>query len=106
MVATREPQELTPARRAYMAQRLRSLSGIPESQQTSLEAQVFDSQLLSPVAVDRLLSQGQYGINDDHNRWIEYATPRYNWTDDDGGAANLVWLKSFSDPSPVTAARR
>ncbi len=106
MVATREPQELTAARRAYLAQRLRSLSDIPESQRTSLEAQVFDSQLLSPAAVDRLLGQGQYGINNDHNRWIEYATPRYNWTDDDGGAANLMWLKGFADPSPVTSAQR
>ena len=42
-----------------------------------------------------------YTINTDHNRWIEYATPRYNWTDDDGGAANLPWLKTFADPSPV-----
>jgi len=100
MVATRYRQELTAARRTYLAQRLRSLSNIPESMQTSLDAQVFDSRLLTPAAVDRLLGQGQHGINTDHNRWIEYATPRYNWTDDDG-TANLAWLKSFADPSPV-----
>ena len=97
MVATDHPQELTAARRAYLAQRLTSLSNIPESRQTFLEAQVFDSRLLSPAAVDRLLGQAAYGINTDHNRWIEYATPRYNWIDDDGGAANLAWLKSFAD---------
>jgi spermidine synthase len=106
MVATTHPQELTPARRAFLAQRLRSLRNIPEAQQTALEAQVFDSQVLSPQDVDRLLSQTQPGLNTDHNRWIEYATPRYNWTDDDGGAANLAWLKSFSRPSPVATATR
>lgn len=105
MVGTRHPQELTADRRAYLAERLRSLSNIPESKQTSLEAQVFDSRLLSPAAVDRLLSQSRHGINTDHNRWIEYATPRYNWTDDDG-VANLAWLKSFADPVPVAAAQR
>ena len=106
MVATTHPQELTADRRAYLSQRLRSLKNIPESKQAHLEAQVFDSQLLSPAAVDRLLGQGRYGINTDHNRWIEYATPRYNWTDDDGGAANLAWLKTFAEPSPVAAANR
>jgi len=106
MVATNDPQILTADRRAYLAQRLRSLSDIPESQQASLESQVFDSELLSPAAVDRLLAEGQYGLNTDHNRWIEYATPRYNWTDDDGGAANLLWLKGFADSGPVTAAVR
>jgi spermidine synthase len=106
MVATTHPQELTAARRAYVAQRLRSLSNIPASQETSLEAQVFDSRVLTPADVDRLLGQGQYGINTDHNRWIEYATPRYNWTDDDGGAANLAWLKSFAEPSSVAATTR
>jgi spermidine synthase len=106
MVATTHPQELTEARRAYLTQRLHSLSNIPESKQAALDAQVFDSRVLTPADVDRLLGQGRHELNTDHNRWIEYATPRYNWTDDDGGAANLVWLKSFANPSQVTAARR
>jgi spermidine synthase len=104
MIATARPQELTVARHDDLTRRLRSLDNIPETQRASLEAQVFDSRVLSPVDVDRLLSQGGYGINTDHNRWIEYATPRYNWTDDDGGASNLAWLKTFAEPSPV--ARR
>jgi len=103
MVATTHPQELTEARRAYLSLRLRSLSNIPESKQAALEAQVFDSRVLGPADVDRLLAQGPHGLNTDHNRWIEYATPRYNWTDDDGGAANLAWLKTFADPTPVAA---
>jgi len=82
---------------------LRSLSGIPESKQAALEAQVFDSRVLGPADVDRLLGQGPHGLNTDHNRWIEYATPRYNWTDDDGGAANLAWLKTFADSTPMAA---
>lgn len=101
MVATSQPQELSAERRTYLADRLRSLRNIPESQQAALQAQVFDSRLLSPEAVDRLLSQAQPRLNTDHNRWIEYATPRYNWTDDDG-EGNLAWLKSFA--GPVSAA--
>jgi spermidine synthase len=105
MVGATRPQELTSERRAYMVQRLRALSNIPESRQIALAAEVFDSQLLTPAAVDRLLSQGEYGINTDHNRWIEYATPRYNWADDDGSVTNLAWLKSFAEPSTAAAAR-
>lgn len=106
MVATTHPQELTEARRVYIAERLHAMENIPDSRQASLEAEVFDSLVLNPPAVDRLLEGGQYAINTDHNRWIEYATPRYNWTDDDGGTANLIWLRSFAAPPRMTSAQR
>jgi hypothetical protein len=30
--------------------------------------------------------------------WIEFTTPGYNWTGQDG-TANLAWSKSFADPT-------
>jgi len=104
LVATDHPQELTDARRNYLKSRLDSLDGVAIGKRDALHAEVFDTRLLSPEAVDRLLAQAAAPINTDHNRWIEYATPRYNWTGDDG-TSNLAWIKSFAQPA-VTVSER
>jgi hypothetical protein len=67
---------------------------------------VFDSRLLDPDAIDRLVMSGDQRINTDQNRWIEYATPRYNWTDKNWEDSNVAWLKSFASGSEVTAGAR
>jgi spermidine synthase len=102
LVATGRPQMLTPERRAYMEERLRSLAGVPPDAQSELLKQCFDSRLLAPDAVDRLVRSEPFVINTDHNRWIEYATPRYNWLDDDGSARNFAWLRSFAGPESAS----
>jgi len=104
MIATNHPQVLTDSRRAYMQQRLRLLTGVPESALTDLQQQIFDSRILDPAGVDRLLKTGHPAINTDHNRWLEYATPRYNWTDHVWEDSNLAWLKSFA-PQTTAAAK-
>jgi len=95
MVATDRPQRLTPERRAYMIERLNGLQGISESEQLALLHEVFESRLLDSAHIDHLLKRNGSFINTDHNRWIEYATPRYNWTDNNG-VENLAWLRSFA----------
>jgi spermidine synthase len=105
MVATDQPQELTEARRTYLIEHLRTIERIPQSKQQELQAQLFDTRLLSAAAVDRLLAQVSVPVNTDHNRWIEYATPRYNWTGEDG-TANLAWLKTFAEPAQETVSTR
>lgn len=98
LVATASPQTLTATRRAYMEQRLRLLTGASDSKLQELQNQIFNSRILDPPGIDRLLKAGYPAINTDHNRWIEYATPRYNWSDFNWEPGNLAWLKSFALP--------
>ena len=82
-VATDHPQEITPERTAYLDGRL----GDPEA-----VAQVATDRLMSPAAVDGMIAELHPVINTDHNRWIEYATPRYNGTSHDWKAENLAYF--------------
>jgi hypothetical protein len=43
-------------------------------------------------------------INTDHNRWIEYSTPRYNASAEDWPKRNVAVMKAFETQS--TAASR
>jgi len=47
---------------------------------------------MSPDAVDAMIAELHPVINTDHNRWIEYATPRYNATSRDWKAENLAYF--------------
>jgi spermidine synthase len=96
VVATDRPQILTPGRKAYLEERLNEFRGVPVSAQDRLRDHIFSSRVLDPNGTDRLVASGPTTINTDHNRWIEYATPRYNWTDRDWETSNLRWLKSFA----------
>jgi spermidine synthase len=82
-VATDRPQEITPERTAYLDGRL----GDPEA-----VAKVANDRLMSPAAVDAMIAELHPVINTDHNRWIEYATPRYNGTSHDWKAENLAYF--------------
>jgi spermidine synthase len=55
--------------------------------------------LLSPEAVDRLVAELHPIINTDHNRWIEYMTPRYQASTFDWMAQNRAYLAGFNRPS-------
>jgi hypothetical protein len=50
---------------------------------------------MNPDAVDRMIASHAAVINTDHNRWLEYSTPRYNSSNADWVARNLAFLKSF-----------
>lgn len=96
IVATAEPQRLDPERRAYLTEKLRTLEGVPAAERDRLPKAMFDSQVLGPDDVDRLVAGANAVINSDHSRWLEYATPRYNWMDVDWMGKNLGYLRSFA----------
>ncbi len=89
IVATMQPQIADAARQAMLVERLGSLAQ-PDLVRDLLHSRVLDSQ-----AVDRLIAAERPVINTDHNRWIEYATPRYNPTSDDWTTRNLAWLRRY-----------
>jgi spermidine synthase len=88
LIGTNGPQNVPAGRLQELASRLgrntRQLLEPPEK----LMARVAAARALSPAAVDAILAAGPV-INTDHNRWIEYSTPRYNASTADWRTANL-----------------
>jgi len=102
LVASSEPQAADAARREMLEQRMKLLIQRAPAEQARIADEMFHSRVMSPDAVDRMLAQalaqGQPAvINTDHNRWLEYATPRYNSSNADWVARNLAFLRGF-DP--------
>jgi len=89
IVATMEPQTGDAAREAMLVERLGSLASQDQVREL-LHSRVADSQ-----AVDRMIAAEPAPINTDHNRWIEYATPRYNASSEDWITRNLAWLQRY-----------
>ena len=86
MVASAYPLVLEEARRPELARRFRSRPLIDE---------LYGSMLVSPVGLTRLLHDLHPVINTDHNRWLEYATPRYQ-------SSSFDWLRTTSGCFPNT----
>src|SRR5882724_134763 len=83
IVASDRTQELEAGREAYLASRLGDAwehERIPRAR------------LMSVEAVDAMVRELRPVINTDHNRWIEYSTPRYNVSRYDWRAENLAFF--------------
>ena len=83
IVASDRPQEPEPGREAYLASRLDDAGAL---------ARILRARLLSAAAVDAMVREQKPVINTDHNRWIEYATPRYNASAHDWRTDNLAFF--------------
>ncbi len=88
IVASEHAQTLDAERKASLASRLDSAGDIES---------IPRARLMSPAAVDAMIRELHPVINTDHNRWIEYATPRYNSSSRDWLAENRQF---FTRPSP------
>jgi spermidine synthase len=91
LIATTHPQQASPERLA----RLRA--ALPGELVERLQA----SRLLRPAAVDRMIAATGPRINTDHNRYIEYATPRYYAGGYDWMAYNTRFLTAFDRDSAL-----
>jgi spermidine synthase len=103
MVASSEPQSADSARRQMLEQRMNLLIRRTPAEQAQIADEMFHSRVMSPDAVDRMIAQAAAQgrpavINTDHNRWLEYATPKYNSSNADWISRNLAFLRSFEEP--------
>jgi len=72
-----------------------------ESQREELKKKLA-MRLLSPEEVDRFLPGFGFEINTDSNRYLEYATPKYNLDRRPLNAANTLFLaQAASFPAPI-----
>ena len=84
MVASLDPQKHDEARTALLMKLLPAYQG-----------SIWQSQLMSPADVSQFVGLRYPVINTDHNRRIEYATPRYNSSEYDWKTHNVQFFKNF-----------
>ncbi|MGO9258770.1 MAG: hypothetical protein ACLQU1_20985 [Bryobacteraceae bacterium] len=77
MVASARPLVLDDAQRPELARRFRSAPLVNE---------LYRAVLVSPSGLARLVSDFHPVIDTDHNRWLEYSTPRYQ-------SSSFDWLR-------------
>ena len=107
IVATSEPQSVNDGREQQLISRIRPLIvGIDGPEADKLARDLLHSRVMSPEAVDALIRGLNPVINTDHNRWLEYATPRYNSSGEDWVARNLQTMRGYeSEVEPHQASR-
>ena len=62
---------------------------------SKLASELLRAQLVGPEGVTRMSRELHPKINTDHNRWIEYATPRYQSSSADWVGTNLDFVKRY-----------
>jgi spermidine synthase len=98
IIATNRPQTLEESRAASLLQVL------PKPHPERLLAGMMSSCVLHSQGVDRMIAARHPCLNTDHNRYIEYATPRYYASDYDWYTHNLAFLASY-EAAAVPRAR-
>jgi spermidine synthase len=108
LVASVEPQRLQPASLQAAVRKNPWREASPRAAADRLVS-LLSSRLLSPADVDRLLAARAFRVNTDANRYLEYATPRYNLDPRPLDAMNLNSLALFAgfeaqkmEPGPVS----
>ena len=96
VIAANHPITVTPERRAYLQSRLIESGHLALEQAQSLVEELSQGELLSQAGVDAMVRELKPVINTDHNRHIEYATPRYSSAERDWRAYNLAFLKHWN----------
>jgi spermidine synthase len=94
MVATMRPQVRTEERTRLLAEVVQPLIESAGGARNVLDLLVR-SEVVSCPGMDGMLATLRPTINTDHNRWIEFATPRYNSSNYDWAAHNVGILESF-----------
>jgi spermidine synthase len=100
IVSSREPQQVGAAARRRMLDVLSRRNGMTPAGAMDYLGRMLNSQLLNTAGVSRLIACSRPILNTDHNRWIEYASPRYYANDYDWTGHNLAVLSRFQQLSP------
>ena len=103
VMAANRPLEPQAAGREYLESRLNQYGGLPLQGAQDLMDKILRGRLLSERGVDRLIRERRPVINTDHNRHIEYATPKYSSSERDWASYNVEFLKQWDEQSPAVA---
>lgn len=90
LVAAEQPLEMNDR----IAGRFQS-AGMPPAEAKKLITDLSASTIVAPDRITTLIREVRPEINTDHNRWIEYATPRYQSSSFDWMSYNLGFLSRY-----------
>ena len=96
MLAANRPFTISSERIAYLAAQFQAGEGLSADRARNLVEKLSEGELLSPAGVDALIAGTKPIINTDHNRYIEYATPKYASSERDWRAYNIPYLASWN----------
>jgi spermidine synthase len=83
-------------RNAGIAARL-TASGMPQERAARVEAEMARAEVAGPDGVSRMCVELRPQINTDHNRWLEYTTPRYNASSENTVPGNLAFFAQYRE---------
>jgi hypothetical protein len=86
---------LVAANHPLVAARLQASTGLAPEEAAKLVDGISAARLLYPAGVARLVRDLHPPIDTDHNRWLEYATPRYQSGSYDWVSHNLRFLRRY-----------
>lgn len=96
LVASDRPLVALANRMEYIQRRLERSANVTPERAAELVAEFDRGQLLPPDGVDGMIAFLHPVINTDHNRWIEYAAPRYCSGLTDWRASNIRFLSQWT----------
>ena len=96
IVAGNRPLVMNPERNARLAERLGKSPDLPAGRASQILNEITHSELLSTGGVEDLIAHRKPVINTDHNRYIEYDTPRYSSSERDWHTYNIAFFRSWN----------
>ena len=96
LLASNRPLRETPERTELLASRLSEAQHVSVERSRIRIREVEHSQLVSQAGVDAVVRALNPVITTDHNRFIEYATPRYSSSERDWRTYNVAFLKAWN----------
>jgi hypothetical protein len=87
---------MNPERNAVLADRLSKSPDLPPGRASQIIDEITHSELLGSAGVEDLIARQKPVINTDHNRYIEYDTPRYSSSERDWQAYNIAFFRAWN----------
>jgi spermidine synthase len=96
LLAGNHPLVIHPERKTRLAEWLSKSSELPPGRAGQILDDMTHAELLSSAGVEAMIASRKPVINTDHNRYIEYDTPRYSSSERDWRAYNIAYFRAWN----------
>ena len=96
LLAGNHPLVIHPERKTRLAEWLIKSSELPPGRAGQILDDMTHAELLSSAGVEAMIASRKPVINTDHNRYIEYDTPRYSSSERDWRAYNIAYFRAWN----------
>ena len=96
IIAGNRPLVMDAGRNAVIGDRLDHCPDLPAGRARQILNEIVHAKLLGTAGVEDLIARRKPVINTDHNRYIEYDTPRYSSSERDWRAYNIAFLRGWN----------